>query len=228
MRGGGCEFEERPQSGTGATAGAQLEHLPEQHQRDDHRGGLEVDRCGLGREAKRGRDDLGRDGRRGAVEPSGRYPQGDQGEHVEVAAAKRRDTPREERRPTVEHHRKTQRELDPAEQTAVAAPAERHLAHRHRDQWHRRHRAHDQATRHVALFLAGLVHRRDTLVFEPHPANGTRAGAVLDDLGMHRTGVLHSRGSTLARSAPRARALRPAIPPGVAAPRLDHPERDTL
>ena len=40
----GGEVEERADGRAGALAGAELEHLAEEHQDDDHRGGLEIDR----------------------------------------------------------------------------------------------------------------------------------------------------------------------------------------
>jgi hypothetical protein len=38
------EVEQRPDGAAGPLAGAQFEHLPEEHEHGDHRGGLEVDR----------------------------------------------------------------------------------------------------------------------------------------------------------------------------------------
>ncbi len=52
-RGLGREAEQLPDGGAGLAAGAQLEHLAEQDQRDDHRRGLEVHRHVAGRVAER-------------------------------------------------------------------------------------------------------------------------------------------------------------------------------
>ena len=43
-RGFGCEIEQRANGAAGLLARAQFEHLPEQHQHRDDRGGFEIDR----------------------------------------------------------------------------------------------------------------------------------------------------------------------------------------
>ena len=57
----GRQLQQRADRGAGAAAGAQLQHLPEQHQRHDRRGGLEVEGDAAVVAAKRGREDPGRE-----------------------------------------------------------------------------------------------------------------------------------------------------------------------
>ena len=99
----------------GLAAGAQLEHLAQQDQRDDHRGRLEVDGHGARRRAEGVGEDSGGDGRRDAVAVRGAGAEGDQREHVELARDDRAPAPYEERQPAPEDDGRREDELDPLE-----------------------------------------------------------------------------------------------------------------
>ena len=91
----------------------QLEHLPEQHQRDDHRRRLEVD----GRPRRRARGTRagtgpGNERRDHAVAVRDADAEPDQREHVEAAVARPTSTRAHEERPAApEHDRRREREL---------------------------------------------------------------------------------------------------------------------
>ncbi len=82
----GREVEQRADGAARALAGAQLEHLPEQHEHGDDGGRLEVDRDRAVVAAEGGREDARRERRDDAVDPGDARAHGDQREHVEVAA----------------------------------------------------------------------------------------------------------------------------------------------
>ena len=63
------EVEQRADGAAGLLAGAQLQHLAEQHQHGDDGGGLEVDRDRAVHAAERCREEAGRERRDDAVEP---------------------------------------------------------------------------------------------------------------------------------------------------------------
>ena len=85
------EIEERADRRRGAPARAQLEHLPEQDQRDDDDSGLEVDGNRVRRAAKRDGEHAGHERRNHAVNVRDRNAEPDQREHVEAAIPHRRD-----------------------------------------------------------------------------------------------------------------------------------------
>ena len=69
----------------GRLAGAQFEHLAEQHQHGDHRRGLEIDRHRAAMAAERRREELRRQRRDDAVDVGDAGAHRDQREHVEIA-----------------------------------------------------------------------------------------------------------------------------------------------
>ena len=83
------EVEQRADRAGGPLARAQLQHLAEQHQHGDDRGGLEIDRDRAVVTAEGRREQAGRERRDDAVEPGDAGAHRDQREHVEVA----RDAP---------------------------------------------------------------------------------------------------------------------------------------
>ena len=87
--GGRGEAEQRADGGPGVAPGAEFEDLPQQDERDDHRGGFEVDRDDAVGVAEPGRERLRRDGGDGAVAPGGGGAEADQGEHVGGAVPQR-------------------------------------------------------------------------------------------------------------------------------------------
>jgi hypothetical protein len=107
--------EQRADRAAGLLARAQLEHLAEQHQRDDHRRRLEVDadrpvrRRGTAPGKSPGPPCRDRRCRRRR-----RRRRADQREHVEAAVDDRLPAAHEERPAAPQHHRRGERELDPA------------------------------------------------------------------------------------------------------------------
>ena len=96
------EAEQRADRAGGVAARAQLEHLPEQHQRRDDRGGLEIDRHHPRRVRRRGRKKARENRRDDAVGVGNPDAERDQREHVEMAIDERAPSALEERlaRPT--------------------------------------------------------------------------------------------------------------------------------
>ena len=96
-RGLGREIEQRADGARGLLAGAQLEHLAEQHQDGDDRGGLEIDRDRAVHAAEGGGKDARRQRGHDAVEPGHAGAERDQREHVEIARDERVPAAHEER-----------------------------------------------------------------------------------------------------------------------------------
>ena len=76
-----------------AAAGAQLEHLTEEDQDDDHRCGLKVD-GDLAVVLHRGREQAGHEHRESAEEVRGAHADGNQREHVQMTATTTERQPR--------------------------------------------------------------------------------------------------------------------------------------
>ena len=102
-RGRRREAEQRADRGARAPPRAQLEHLPEQHERHDHGGGLEVDRNAAAVRAEGSRIQAGRERREQAVAPGGSGAERDQREHVELPRPQRAPAAFEERLAAPEH-----------------------------------------------------------------------------------------------------------------------------
>ena len=83
------EVEQRADGAAGLLARAQLEHLAEQHQHRDHRGGLEIDRDAAVGGAEAGGEQAGRERGDHAVELGRAGAERDQREHVEAAVDQR-------------------------------------------------------------------------------------------------------------------------------------------
>ena len=113
QRGLGRKVEERADGAAGFLAGPELEHLAEQHERNDHRRRLEIGRDEPMGVAHRGREQAGRDRGDDAVEKRRAGAERDQGEHVEAAGAERRDPALEERPAAPEHRGYGDDELQP-------------------------------------------------------------------------------------------------------------------
>ncbi len=100
-----------------AAAGAQLQHLAEEHERDDHRRRLEVDGHLIAVAAERGREQPGRQRRDDAVAVGGADAERDQREHVQVAVDA--PTPSRGRRTA---SRPTARPASPARTVSTSSP----------------------------------------------------------------------------------------------------------
>jgi hypothetical protein len=185
--------EELPDRGARGAPRAQLEHLAEQDQRDDHARGLEVgaDRAVVHaeRRRKRARDERGGE----AVAERDRDPEPDQREHVEAAVRERLREPDVERPRGPRTHGQGERELEPDARAARRDRDADHLAHRDREQRQRERRRDPEPPRHVAQLgiRPGLERRHARL--ERHAADRAAARRVPDDLRVHRARVLDVR-----------------------------------
>src|SRR3546814_7197548 len=99
-------FRSRTDRSARRLARPEFEHLPEQHQHRDDRGGLEIDRDRAVGRAKGGREDLRGDRRDHAVAPRDPRTHRNEGEHVEALVADREPGALEEgpARPRSEEH----------------------------------------------------------------------------------------------------------------------------
>ncbi len=133
---GRSEVQERADRVASTAPRAQLQHLTEQHQGHDHRGGFEVDRHlaavtrsqRLGKETRRHQCQQARAvGRAGA--------DGDEREHVGALVAERDPRALEERPAAPQHHGCREGELEPACERTREGVGERrhHLAHGDRE-----------------------------------------------------------------------------------------------
>jgi hypothetical protein len=189
-RGLGREAEQRPDRTRGLRAGAQLQHLAEQHQHRNHGRRLEIHRDRAMHVAERRREQLRCQRRDHAVEIGDAGADRDQREHVEIARDQRLPATHEERRAGPQHHRRRQHERDPVRgglrhqvhQPEMAA----HLEHEHRQGEHQRD---PEPSGHVDQFGIGTVVERDLLGLQRHAADRARAGTDLAHLGVHRAGV---------------------------------------
>jgi hypothetical protein len=193
------EVEQGLDGARGLLPRTQFEHLTEQHQHRDHRGGFEVDRHRAFRGAQRRGKELWRDGPSHAVEPRSSCAQRDQGEHVQAAVLQRRPSPLEEGPARPQYHRCAQHQLDPvgslrAHQVPDVEEVPAHLQHQNRQ---RQDQPDPEPAGHVAqlgavAFLRGPQHR-----FERHPADRATAWPHLPNLRVHRAGVLDFLGAGL-------------------------------
>ncbi len=195
-RGLGCKTEERTDGRTGAAAGFQLQHLPEQHQGGDHRGRLEVHGDLAMGVAERRREDPGQHRRHHAVGVGDAHAEPDEREHVEAAVHQRAPEAHEEGRAAPQHHRGGEHQLGPAHDPRRAQPLEGQthvLAHGDDDQRHGERRAHPEAARHVDELGVLLLLEGHRARLERHAADGALARRVAHDLGVHGAHVLGPR-----------------------------------
>ena len=107
----GRKIEEGADSARRRSAGAQFEHLPEQHQHGDDGGGLEIERNTAMRVTEGWRKELRSERGDDAVDVGDTRTQRDQREHVEMAAAQRLGAAHKERPAAPKHHRRRENEL---------------------------------------------------------------------------------------------------------------------
>ncbi len=184
--------EERAQRAAGPAARAQLEHLADQDQRGDDRGGLEVERDAV---RTGGRDDPRSQRRDDAVCVRDPGADGDQGEHVEMTRADGRPAAHEEGPSAPEHHGRRERELDPRDRAlAEGVPhgiAGNQIGHRQQEERHGEDRRDPEPARHVVeLGVRLLLIERLLPRLERHATDRTGAGAHPPHLRVHRAGVL--------------------------------------
>ena len=126
---------------------ARLEHPPEQDQRDDDAGGLEVDRHRRSpampamSASSLVANQRGASGRRHRVEVAAPVPDGDQRVHVRRAVAEGRPRAAVELRAAVKHHRRRQQRAEASStpgKSSHGMRAVRHRDHQHRQRQDRR------------------------------------------------------------------------------------------
>ena len=191
----GRQRHQRADGAQGRGAGAQFQHLPEQHQHGDHRGGLEIKRDAAVRVAKRRRKQSGRESRHQAVDVSNADAHGDEREHIEMTRAERLDAAHKERPAAPQHHGRRQDELHKVRRAVrqrrkAEMPA--HLQHCQRQCQRRRN---PKASCHVGEFAAVIAAAGFGL--ERHAANGACAWPDLADFRMHRAGIDRTLGHRL-------------------------------
>ena len=108
MRQLGRQPQQRANRARGLAARAQLQHLPEQHQRGDHRRRLEIDRRHTAVHAKRRRQRARRQQREDAEQVGDAGAERDQREHVQAPVDDGGPAAHEERPGAPQHHRRRQ------------------------------------------------------------------------------------------------------------------------
>ena len=185
-----CKVEKGANSAGGVFAGAQFEHLPEQHEHCDDGRGLIVDRYGSARPEHR-RKKAGERGGDDAVDPGDAGSECNQREHVEVVRDKRSPGAREERPPRPPHDRGGERELQPWRERGRNELVEADKLATH-SQYHNRNCENDadqKAAPHVGkLKIVNMFASRNER-FQRHAADRATAGTILPYLGMHRACV---------------------------------------
>jgi hypothetical protein len=139
----------------------------------------------------------GRHGRHDAVQVRGADADADEREHVGALVHERLPHALEKRPAAPEDHGRRKREADPVHDGGTDAMADgsarQHVAHGHDEHRRAERDADPEAPRHVdELGVRRVGQIRDTWL-ERHPAFRARAGAVADDLGMHRTDPFRPR-----------------------------------
>ena len=209
------EAEQVADRGARAAARAQLEHLAEQHEHDDHRGRLEIHGDGAAH-PKRVRKQIRRQRRHDAEAVRRTDAERDQREHVEVAVDERGPAAHEERPAAPQHDRRGERELDPVQQprvdTCVQRLSRQKLVDHHQQDRNGQRERPPEPPRHVVELFVRLLLERDVHRLERHPADRARARALLPHLGMHRTGVFRS-GSASAEPRPADECFRILLEP---------------
>ena len=185
---------QRPQRGARSPPRPQLEHLTEQHQRDDGGRRFEVDADPAGAVAQRRGEGVRRHRGHDAVRVSHRHPKPDQREHVEAAMAQRLGRANQQRPSGPQHDRRGERELDPGARRAglegVRPGAREHVAHRHQHQRRRKQQGHPESPLHIDELGIGRLLGGDRLRLQRHAADRAAPGALAHHLRVHRAGPL--------------------------------------
>jgi hypothetical protein len=169
---------------------AQLQHLAEQDQHGDDRGGLVVNRDAAICTAHRRRKEPRGAGGRQTVEVRSADAESDEGEHIECAVADRGPRPGEERPAGSQHYRSRQHELEPVAERA----RKRSLRREHGNMVPKDERGAEQhstpePSAHVAQLHPLLVPEDRAERLERHAAHRTIARQVAPHLRVHRAGV---------------------------------------
>jgi hypothetical protein len=198
------QIEQGANGAAGLGAGAELEHLAEQNQRDDYGRRLKIKRHlpvmiaeGSRKNPRRQRGDQ-------AIGVSDASAERDQREHVEPAADDRRPAALKERPAAPQHRRRAQDQLPPNEKARGDQRIEcrfvEMLGHGDGQQRQRERDTDPEAPRHVAQFrILGFACRRRHR-FQRHAADRAIARFFPHDLRMHRTGPQDLAGSSNGQS----------------------------
>ena len=182
-------FEVRPSR-------AQLQDLPQQNQRGDHRRRFEVDGHFAVGPAKRLRKNSRRNCRGQAVEVCSARAHGDQREHIQPQRNDRFPAALEKGPAAPQNYRRGQRQFRPIARTERPLSQRRkpgHLPHRNQQQRQRERAAHPESPGHILQLFAGLLFRRECARLQRHAANGARPGRPRHNFRMHGTRVLRAR-----------------------------------
>jgi len=188
--GGRGEVEEGFEREGGVGAGAELEHLSEKDEDDDDGGGFEVDIDGAVF-AHRGGEEAGREEGDDAETVGGGDAEGDQREHVPVAAAEGAGAADEERPAGPEDDGGGEEELRPLAPGGRRGVRERgdEVRHAEEENGNGERRAGPEAAGHVAQLVIFFGGCGEAGGFERHAAEGAIAGMILLHLGVHGAGV---------------------------------------
>ena len=188
----GGQTEQGPDRPSGGLSRAQLQHLTQQHQGDDHRRRFEVHRhATVG--VQRCRQEL-REQRRHQAIPEGRAgAHGNERKHIEVAVDEGLPAADKERPAPPEHHWGGQRELNPVHpdpgERVVNWLARQHVGHRQQQQRHTQGGARPEAAPHVTQLPVVFAGGTGGLGLQRHTAAGARPRTELLDFRVHRTGI---------------------------------------
>ena len=213
MRRRGGEAEQTSQRFGGAAARAQLEHLAEQHERDDHGSGFKIHGDFAARAAKGRRENARSDSGQYAVGVRCACADGDQRKHVPLARNERGPAALEKWRARPEHHGRGQNKLEPftaaqREQAGRRCRRKKRARHGHQQKRHGGGYAEPETPGHGNQFVVGRFLGRDGARLERHSADGAASRSRGDDFGMHRAGVSSGRGACRRRGGVRGRGVR--------------------
>ena len=205
-----CEIEQRPDRRAGALARPQFQHLPEQDERDDDGGGLEIETHPAMMIAKGGRKGLRRKGADHRVGPSDAGAEGDEREHIEATAQHALPAAHEEWPATPEYYWCREDELDPVRSLLVVQVIEpehvaTHLERRHR---HSQSGPNPEPPLHVDQLVAWPFVEARLFRLQCHAADRTTSRPDLPDLRMHGAGVDRPRRRCRCRPLARHHILR--------------------
>ena len=188
------QSQQRADGGAGAVACAQLHHLSQEYQGDDHRRRFEIHGDPARVIPEGGGEYVGCDGGDHAVDIGDASAESDKREHVEMAVFDGCPAPLKKRPSAPQHYRCREGEFEPGEYPGGADPVKgesrNHAAHGDNQQRQGERRAHPETPAHVDelgvfLLLDGHGHG-----LEGHTADGAVPRRVALDLRVHGACVL--------------------------------------
>ena len=190
----GCEPQQSFDRSAGLAAGAQLQHLAQQHQSGNHRSGVEVNAYFAAATMKRLGKSL-REKRCGeTVDVGSADTDGDESKHIETAVDDGSPTALEERPSAPEDHRSRQQELEPVQRvrrkTALHRLSRNQIGHGEKNNRRAQPDADPKAARHIDKLGIGFFLQGYGSGLERHAAYWARSWLLAYDVGMHGTNVL--------------------------------------